>query len=63
MDLAGPDKDAVAILAFKVALALNGSIVFAVLVVELDADPDTLRKRGLTNEEHLAVTEVGYLDT
>lgn len=63
MDLAGADEDAVAILAFEIALTLNGTIVLAILVVELDADPNTWRKGGLTDEEHLAVTKVGHLDT
>lgn len=62
MDLTGADKDAVAILAFKVALALDGTIVLAFVVVELDTDPHTWRKGGLTDKEHFAVTEVGHLD-
>lgn len=58
MNLARAHKDAVAIFAVKVALALNRAIVLAVLVVELDTDPYTRCERGLTDEEHFAVAEI-----
>lgn len=63
MDLTGAYEDAVAILAFKVAFSLNRAIVLANGVVERDTDPDTCRKRGLTNEEHLAMAKIGNVDT
>jgi len=63
VDLTGSHEDAVAILAFKVAFALNRAIVLADGIVERDTDPDTCGERGLTNEEHLAVAKIGDLDT
>ena len=62
MDLTGADEDAVAVFAFKVALALHGTIVLAFGVVQLDADPHTGGERGLTDEEDLTMAEVGHFD-
>lgn len=63
MNLTGTDKDAIAVFAVKVALALYRAIVLSIGIVQLDADPDTGSERGLADEEYFAVTKLGDLDT
>lgn len=62
MDLTGPNKDTVAVLAFKIALSLYRAVVFAIGVIQLDTDPYAWSERGLANEEHLTMAEIGDFD-
>ena len=54
-DRGGPDEDAVVRRALKVALVLDGSVVFPDFFVEFDADPFPRRKGGAPDEAHRPV--------
>lgn len=62
LDLTWADEYAVAIVALEVALALNRAIVLAVLVVELNTNPDTGCERGLADKKDFSEAEIAALD-
>lgn len=57
-----PHEHAPAHLAVEVALPLNGAIVLAAIVVELDADPVAGREVRLAHEANSGLATVGQLD-
>lgn len=55
-------EDAVVLLTLKVALAFDGAVILAGLCVELNADPHARGERGLADEQHFAIAQVGDAD-